>query len=279
MAKSKGLGDDIAKLTSAVRLDKLAETIANKLGKDDCGCSERQENDIKFTKAEMAKLHKDGEITKKDPDGKEHKYIYTEESLNEAIGFSWLIYTLLGYILFSVVDIADTPAELTFGKGSRSRFLIDKFKKILKNRKVKTIVDKLKTDPEVIDYAKKRKPGWRKMLANKLDAEDKKLLNNIYRTHFNKKEVEESVNEISWAEMKKIDGIHQQIKKHIEVNHKDSIDYKRDRWMKGYSDLVGHGGKGLNKKNLKNIAKLAKQKNDKTLIKLLSDLSNVSKSP
>ena len=33
------------------------------------------------------------------------------------------------------------------------------------------------------------------MLANKLDAKDKKLLNNIYRTHFNKKEVEESVNE------------------------------------------------------------------------------------
>jgi len=43
MAKSKGLGDDIAKLTCAVRLDKLAEAIANKLGKDDCGCSERQE--------------------------------------------------------------------------------------------------------------------------------------------------------------------------------------------------------------------------------------------
>ena len=90
--------------------------------------------------------------------------------------------------------------------------------------------------------------------------------------------LDESVNEISWDEMKKIDAIHQQIKKHIEVNHKDSIDYKRDRWMKGYSDLVGHGGKSLNKKNLKNIAKLAKQKNDKTLIKLLSDLSNVSKS-
>lgn len=90
--------------------------------------------------------------------------------------------------------------------------------------------------------------------------------------------IEESVNEISWDEMKKIDAIHQQIKKHIEVNHKDSIDYKRDRWMKGYSDLVGHGGKSLNKKNLKNIAKLAKQKNDKTLMKLLSDLSNVSKS-
>ena len=85
----------------------------------------------------------------------------------------------------------------------------------------------------------------------------------------------ESVNEVSWAEMEKIDAIQKQIKKHIQVNHKDSIDYKRDRWMKGYSDLVGHSGKGLNKKNLKNIAKLAKQKNDKKLMKLLSDLSNI----
>jgi hypothetical protein len=85
----------------------------------------------------------------------------------------------------------------------------------------------------------------------------------------------ESVNEVSWAEMEKIDAIQKQIKKHIQVNHKDSIDYKKDRWMKSYSDLVGHSGKGLNKKNLKNIAKLAKQKNDKKLMKLLSDLSNI----
>ena len=84
-----------------------------------------------------------------------------------------------------------------------------------------------------------------------------------------------SINEVSWSEMEKIDTIQKQIKKHIQVNHKDSIDYKRDRWMKGYSDLVGHSGKGLNKKNLKNIAKLAKQKNDKKLMKLLSDLTNI----
>ena len=41
--KSKGLGDDIAKLTSATRLNILAESIAKKLGKKNCGCSERQE--------------------------------------------------------------------------------------------------------------------------------------------------------------------------------------------------------------------------------------------
>ncbi len=85
----------------------------------------------------------------------------------------------------------------------------------------------------------------------------------------------ESVNEVSWAEMEKIDIIQKQIKKHIQDNYEDSIDYKKDRWMKGYSDLVGHFGKSLNKKNLKNIAKLAKQKNDKKLMKLLSDLLNI----
>ena len=41
--KSKGLGDDIKKLTSATKLNILAESIAKKLGKKDCGCSNRQE--------------------------------------------------------------------------------------------------------------------------------------------------------------------------------------------------------------------------------------------
>ena len=41
--KSKGFGDDIKKLTSATKLNILAESIAKKLGKKDCGCSKRQE--------------------------------------------------------------------------------------------------------------------------------------------------------------------------------------------------------------------------------------------
>lgn len=41
--KSKGLGDDIAKITKATRLDKFAEAVAKKLGKKDCGCKKRQE--------------------------------------------------------------------------------------------------------------------------------------------------------------------------------------------------------------------------------------------
>lgn len=43
MSKSKGLGDTIAKITSATKLDKIAEDIARILGKDDCGCDGRRE--------------------------------------------------------------------------------------------------------------------------------------------------------------------------------------------------------------------------------------------
>jgi len=43
MAKSKGLGDSIKKVTSATKLDVLAEKIAHSLGRADCGCSKRQD--------------------------------------------------------------------------------------------------------------------------------------------------------------------------------------------------------------------------------------------
>ena len=36
--KSQGLGDTIAKITSATKLDKLAESIAEAVGAEDCGC-------------------------------------------------------------------------------------------------------------------------------------------------------------------------------------------------------------------------------------------------
>lgn len=41
--KSKGLGDTISKVTAAAKLDKIAESIAKKLGMADCGCEERRE--------------------------------------------------------------------------------------------------------------------------------------------------------------------------------------------------------------------------------------------
>jgi hypothetical protein len=41
--KSEGLGDTIAKVTAAAKLDKIAEAIAKKLGMVDCGCDERRE--------------------------------------------------------------------------------------------------------------------------------------------------------------------------------------------------------------------------------------------
>jgi len=40
--KSKGFGDTIAKVTHATGLDKVADSIAKAMGKDDCGCNKRR---------------------------------------------------------------------------------------------------------------------------------------------------------------------------------------------------------------------------------------------
>jgi len=42
-SESKGLGDTIAKVTNALGIDKLAEEVAQAMGKEDCGCKKRQE--------------------------------------------------------------------------------------------------------------------------------------------------------------------------------------------------------------------------------------------
>jgi hypothetical protein len=46
--ESKGLGDTIAKVTNALGIDKLAEEVAQAMGKSDCGCKKRQQklNDL-----------------------------------------------------------------------------------------------------------------------------------------------------------------------------------------------------------------------------------------
>jgi hypothetical protein len=41
--ESKGLGDTIAKVTHVLKLDVLAEKVANALGEEDCGCKRRRE--------------------------------------------------------------------------------------------------------------------------------------------------------------------------------------------------------------------------------------------
>lgn len=41
--KSKGLGDDIAKITKITGIDELSKRLANLMGKEDCGCDKRQE--------------------------------------------------------------------------------------------------------------------------------------------------------------------------------------------------------------------------------------------
>lgn len=45
---SQGLGDTVAKITNTFGIDKLAEKVANAVGKDDCGCNKRRQklNDI-----------------------------------------------------------------------------------------------------------------------------------------------------------------------------------------------------------------------------------------
>ena len=42
-APSQGLGDTIAKITHAVGLDKVADSVAKALGQEDCGCNKRRE--------------------------------------------------------------------------------------------------------------------------------------------------------------------------------------------------------------------------------------------
>jgi hypothetical protein len=39
----QGLGDTIARITAATRIDKLAQRIAKAVGAKDCGCAERRE--------------------------------------------------------------------------------------------------------------------------------------------------------------------------------------------------------------------------------------------
>ena len=41
--ESKGLGDTIAKVTHAFKLDVLAEKVAHAMGEVDCGCNRRRE--------------------------------------------------------------------------------------------------------------------------------------------------------------------------------------------------------------------------------------------
>ncbi len=38
----RGLGDDVAFVAKSIRLDKAAKSLANILGKEDCGCEKRK---------------------------------------------------------------------------------------------------------------------------------------------------------------------------------------------------------------------------------------------
>jgi len=41
--ESTGLGDTIAKITNTLGIDKVAESLAKSVGKEDCGCNKRRQ--------------------------------------------------------------------------------------------------------------------------------------------------------------------------------------------------------------------------------------------
>lgn len=41
--KPRGLGDTIASITKATGIDKVAKFVSESMGKEDCGCGERQD--------------------------------------------------------------------------------------------------------------------------------------------------------------------------------------------------------------------------------------------
>ena len=61
-AKSRGLGDTIAKLTHFTGIDKLAKKVANAFGKEDCGCERRRDKLNKIIPYNKNKGHETGQI-------------------------------------------------------------------------------------------------------------------------------------------------------------------------------------------------------------------------
>ncbi len=74
-----------------------------------------KEHTVKFTKDEMAKLHKDGKIEKADNHGKLHTYLFSEEKLTESQQVAKTILQQLGGNKF----IAMTGAK-NFGSSKNS---------------------------------------------------------------------------------------------------------------------------------------------------------------
>ena len=65
--------------------DKVQLTMVKQAMNKVLGEGKIKEHTVKFTKDEMAKLHKDGEIEKADDEGKMHKYTFTEQFIRKQI--------------------------------------------------------------------------------------------------------------------------------------------------------------------------------------------------
>ena len=188
------------------------------------------ENTVKFSKADMGKLHKDGEISKKDPDGKAHKYVFKEDQLRSAFSHimnesidclceaCWKGYekkgmkTMFGKQYPNCVKktkkegLGDRMSKVSkkYAKGQK------KSKKALKNKKGP--YQEGVNEAFAIQYKKDKRYLTRKELFDKkplkfkTEDEAKSMLNGLdykYRTNYKIVKIKEGVNENS-AEKSKI---------------------------------------------------------------------------
>ena len=117
--KSKGLGDTIKKITSATKIDKLAKKIAKAVGKDDCGCDERQE---KLNK--MFPYNKPNCLTQE-----EHSYLtdfYSEQRNRISVEQQRELLTIYNRV-FNYNDKLTSCGSCFAGKLNKLKSLFDKY--------------------------------------------------------------------------------------------------------------------------------------------------------
>jgi len=95
--ENRKFGDSLPTLDSVQKAYKLKSILEGEDGDgmvcEACGtihegeCDDMMEHTVNFTKEEMATLHNDGKLVKKDKEGKDHTYLFGESKLTEARDF------------------------------------------------------------------------------------------------------------------------------------------------------------------------------------------------
>lgn len=108
------------------------------------------------------------------------------DTINEAVDMQTAIITAQSIIVLTqMISMAILTAGSIPGDRNIFELIRDEIKGFFKNRKLKRIAERLKDDPEIVEYINNpRKPGWRKMLQDKLDDEEIKYINSITRKTF-----------------------------------------------------------------------------------------------